>query len=97
MPSIASRTIPVSNAVDPQHAPATTPAFAAPPVPPPSAMAYSRGAIPLEFSNQSTLALLQPDSPFFQRSNIEVTTAVRNLSLTALTKRNTKNNIGAPS
>jgi len=98
MPSIASRTIPVEDAVDPQHAPA--PALPAAP-PPASSLTTStgpsRGILPIEYSYQNALYAAQPDSPYFQRSNIDVTTTVRNLALTALTKGNVKKKVGAPS
>jgi len=98
MPSIASRMIPAQDAVDPQHVP-ETPAPSSPPGVPPvtTAMAPSRGIPPIEYSYQNSLYLTQPDTPYFQRSNIDVTTAVRNLALRALTKANKKKNVGAPS
>jgi len=99
MPSIASRTVPVQSAIDTQHAPATPPASSPPGVPPvTTAMAPSRGIPPIEYSYQASLAQVQPDTPYFQRSNIDVTTAVRNTALLALTKQKfTKSKVGAPS
>lgn len=102
MPSIASRTISVQQAVDQQHGPAPEQPLA--PVPFSGQPSYvtstapSRGILPIEYSYQNSLYVLQPDSPYFQRSNINVTTAVRNTALTALTKTKfTKTKVGAPS
>ena len=100
MPSIASRTIPVQQAVDPEHAPAPAQAqvpFSGQPTFTP-AMSPSRGIPPIEYSYQNSLYSAQPDTPYFQRSNIDVTTAVRNTALIALTKQKfTKPKVGAPS
>jgi len=101
MPSIVSRTVSPQHVTDPVHMPAISPASSPPGVPPvTTAMAPSRGIPPIEYSYQNSLYLTQPDSPYFQRSNIDVTTAVRNLALTALTRtqqKPTKKSVGAPS
>ncbi len=101
MPSIASRTVSPQDVTDPVHVPAPSPASSPPGVPPITASAvYSRGIPPIEFSYSNSLYQVQPDSPYFQRSNLDVTTAVRNLALTALTRaqqKPTKKSVGAPS